>query len=161
MGFPSKNTGVGCHFLLQGFFPSQGLNQGLPRLPALVGGFFTALTTPNSCKCWSAHPSNGRGTTCHINCPKDEEETTYTKGSQAQLDCPCDFRDGDKFPIASRRPFHRLWDQELCPQQAGRLTLWFCLPQPHKEQARKARERQRAGGAWEVPAEPQPPVLSA
>ena len=26
MGFPSKNTGVGCHFLLQGIFLTQGLN---------------------------------------------------------------------------------------------------------------------------------------
>ena len=25
MGFPSKNTGVDCHFLLQGIFPTQGL----------------------------------------------------------------------------------------------------------------------------------------
>ena len=24
--FPDKNTGVGCHFLLQGLFPTQGLN---------------------------------------------------------------------------------------------------------------------------------------
>ena len=27
--FPGKNTGVGCHFLLQGIFPIQGLNLGL------------------------------------------------------------------------------------------------------------------------------------
>ena len=27
--FPDKNTGMGCHFLLQGIFPTQGLN---PRL---------------------------------------------------------------------------------------------------------------------------------
>ena len=26
MEFPGKNTGVGCHFLLQGIFPTQGLN---------------------------------------------------------------------------------------------------------------------------------------
>ena len=26
MGFPSKNTGVGCHFLFQGIFPTQGSN---------------------------------------------------------------------------------------------------------------------------------------
>ena len=26
---PGKNTGVGCHFLLQGIFPTQGSNQGL------------------------------------------------------------------------------------------------------------------------------------
>ena len=27
--FPGKNTGVGCHFLLQGIFPTQGSNSGL------------------------------------------------------------------------------------------------------------------------------------
>ena len=27
--FPSKNTGVGCHFLLQGIFPTQGSNPDL------------------------------------------------------------------------------------------------------------------------------------
>ena len=26
---PGKNTGVGCYFLLQGIFPTQGLNLGL------------------------------------------------------------------------------------------------------------------------------------
>ena len=30
---PGKNTGVGSHFLLQGFFPTQGLN---PRLLCLL-----------------------------------------------------------------------------------------------------------------------------
>ena len=29
--FPGKNTGMGCHFLLQGIFPTQGLNLGLPH----------------------------------------------------------------------------------------------------------------------------------
>ena len=28
--FPGKNIGVGCHFLLQRIFPTQGLNPGLP-----------------------------------------------------------------------------------------------------------------------------------
>ena len=28
--FPSKSTGVVCHFLLQGIFPTQGVNLGLP-----------------------------------------------------------------------------------------------------------------------------------
>ena len=27
--FPGKNTGVGCHFLLQGIFPTQGSSPGL------------------------------------------------------------------------------------------------------------------------------------
>ena len=30
--FPSKNTGVGCHFLLQGIFPTQGSNHHLLHL---------------------------------------------------------------------------------------------------------------------------------
>ena len=29
--FPGRNTGVGCHFLLQGIFPTQGLNLHLPH----------------------------------------------------------------------------------------------------------------------------------
>ena len=29
--FPGKNTGVGCHFLLQGIFLTQGSNPGLPH----------------------------------------------------------------------------------------------------------------------------------
>ena len=38
--FPSKNTGVGCHFLLQGIFPSQGSNLSLlPFLPWQADSF--------------------------------------------------------------------------------------------------------------------------
>ena len=29
--FPDKNTGVGCHFLLQEIFPTKGLKPGLPH----------------------------------------------------------------------------------------------------------------------------------
>ena len=36
--FPGKNTGVGCHFLLQGIFPTPGSNTRLPH----HSGFFTA-----------------------------------------------------------------------------------------------------------------------
>ena len=38
---PGKNTGVGCHALLQGIFPAQDRT----TLPALAGGFFTTSTT--------------------------------------------------------------------------------------------------------------------
>ena len=41
---PGKNIGVGCHALLQGIFPIQGLNPALLS-PALAGGFFTASAT--------------------------------------------------------------------------------------------------------------------
>ena len=46
---PGKNTGVGCHFLLQGIFPTQGLIPSLLMSPALAGGFFTTSAT------WEAH----------------------------------------------------------------------------------------------------------
>ena len=36
--FPGKNSGVGCHFLLQGDLPHPGIK---PASPALAGGFFT------------------------------------------------------------------------------------------------------------------------
>ena len=40
LGFPpGKNIGVGCHFLLQGIFQTQGSN--LQLSPKLTGGFFT------------------------------------------------------------------------------------------------------------------------
>ena len=44
--FPGKNTGVGCHFLLRGIFPTQesSPHSSLPS-PALAGGFFTTSTT--------------------------------------------------------------------------------------------------------------------
>ena len=43
---PGKNAGVGCHFLLQGIFVTQGLNPCLLHLPhARAAGFFTSSTT--------------------------------------------------------------------------------------------------------------------
>ena len=39
------NTGVGCHALLQGIVPTQGLNLHLLTSPALAGKFFTASAT--------------------------------------------------------------------------------------------------------------------
>ena len=42
MGSPGKNTGVGCHFLLQRIFPTQGSN---PRLPGLLHWLADPLPT--------------------------------------------------------------------------------------------------------------------
>ena len=41
---PSKNTGVGCYALLQGIFPTQGLNPSL-MFSALASVFFTTSAT--------------------------------------------------------------------------------------------------------------------
>ena len=51
---PGKNTGVGCHFLLQGIFPTQGLNPCLlhllhrqvDSLPVCHVGSHYSLLTP-------------------------------------------------------------------------------------------------------------------
>ena len=43
---PGKNTGVGCHALLQGNLPHPGIES---TSPALTGGFFTTVTT------WKPH----------------------------------------------------------------------------------------------------------
>ena len=40
-GSPGKNTGVGCHALLQGNLPHPGIKSGSPASPALAGRFFT------------------------------------------------------------------------------------------------------------------------
>ena len=45
MDSPGKNTGGGCHALLQGIFLTQRLNPRLLHLPALAGRFFTTSTT--------------------------------------------------------------------------------------------------------------------
>ena len=42
--FPGKNTGGGCHFLLQGIFPTQGSEPRSLVSPALAGRFFHCAT---------------------------------------------------------------------------------------------------------------------
>ena len=43
--FSRQNTGVGCHLLLQGIFPTQGIEPLSLVSPSLAGGFF--LTVPS------------------------------------------------------------------------------------------------------------------
>ena len=43
--FPGKNTGVGCHFLLQGDLSDPGIEPTSLASPALAGRFFTSSTT--------------------------------------------------------------------------------------------------------------------
>ena len=48
--FPGKNTGVDCHFLLQGIFPTQGSNLLLLRLLHWQAGYLL-LAPPGKPKC--------------------------------------------------------------------------------------------------------------
>ena len=47
---PGKNTGVGCHFLLQGIFLTQGSYLHLLTPPALAGRFFSTVLPGKSLK---------------------------------------------------------------------------------------------------------------
>ena len=49
-GFPCKNTGVGCHFPLQGIFPAQPRHRTLISCITycISGGFLTAESNPRS-----------------------------------------------------------------------------------------------------------------
>ena len=50
MDFPGKNTGVGCHFLLQGIFPNPGIK---PASPASAGKLFYHWATWWKPQLWS------------------------------------------------------------------------------------------------------------
>ena len=56
---PRKNTGVACHFLLQGICPTQGSNPRLSCPPALAGRFFTTSAT------WEAQDATIHGAISH------------------------------------------------------------------------------------------------
>ena len=60
---PGTNTGVGCHFLLQGIFPTQGSNQNLLS-PALADRFFTTSAT------WEVL---GTGTKCRVTLARSDD----------------------------------------------------------------------------------------
>ena len=54
---PGKNTGMGCHFLLQGIFPTQGSNPGLLRLLRWQVDSLP-LSRLGSPSFWTSHMSN-------------------------------------------------------------------------------------------------------
>ena len=45
LSIAGKNTGVGCHALLQGIFPDPGIQSTSLKSPALADGFFTTSAT--------------------------------------------------------------------------------------------------------------------
>ena len=53
-GSPGKNTGVGCHFLFQGIFPTQGSNLRLLWSPTLAGRVFTTGNSPIKLKSFNS-----------------------------------------------------------------------------------------------------------
>ena len=66
---PGKNTGVGCHALLQGIFPTQGSNSGLPHCRQILYylshqgitqiNLSSGEQSPSWCSLWSQCRSQG------------------------------------------------------------------------------------------------------
>ena len=78
--FPGKNTGMGCHFLLQGIFLTQGSNPGLPHCsqtlyclsyqgsPGLVAKSCLILTNPWTVACQNPFPWDSPGKNTWVGC---------------------------------------------------------------------------------------------
>ena len=79
-GSPGKNTGVGCHALLQGIFPTQGSNPGLPHCRWILY-HLSHHKSPKMLE-WVAYPFS-RGTYQ----PRDRTRVSWTVGSLYQLSC--------------------------------------------------------------------------
>ena len=102
--FPGKNTGVGCHFLLQGIFPTQGLNPGLPHCrqmlyplshqgspypTAYVMPFIFTHTLKHSVLQFNSHTHQATCLTAAEDhwYPLTNFESSYLDGNSVQLSC--------------------------------------------------------------------------
>ena len=72
---PGKNTGVGCNFLLQRIFPTQGLNQGFPHCRQILYPAKHAATQSQ----WLTH----------LPCPRDTQHRLPPIRTQSQRHTSC------------------------------------------------------------------------
>ena len=70
---PGKNTGAGCHALLQGIFPTQGLNPGLPHCRWILY-YLSHQGSPRILE-WVAYPFNRRSSR-----PRNPTGVSYIAG---------------------------------------------------------------------------------
>ena len=79
---PGKNTRVGCHALLQGIFPTQGLNPGLPHCKQILY-HLSHQGSPRILE-WVAYPfsrgSSQPGNRTSISCIAGKFFTSWTTG---------------------------------------------------------------------------------
>ena len=93
--FPSKNTGMGCHFFLQGIFLTQGLNLGLPfcrRIlffePPCVLRCFSHVqlcVTLWTAACQAPLPWDSPGKNTRVGCRALLQDIFFTQGSNPRL----------------------------------------------------------------------------
>ena len=67
-----RNTGVGCHFLLQGIFPTQGLNPGLPHWRQILyhlSRYLNCRRNSFTHSCWLIWNCNSALSPCPVSNP--------------------------------------------------------------------------------------------
>ena len=83
---PGENTGVGCCALLQGIFPTQGLNPRLLRLPHWSGPLpLVLLGSPSKQHLHQELAS--AGTPAYLTLHKHFSQTVFTRQDQADQQC--------------------------------------------------------------------------
>ena len=80
---PGKNTGMGCHFLLQGIFPTQGLN---PSLLSLLHWQVVSLPLepPGNPIYWESHGQQGDQPVS----PKGNQPCIFIGTTDAEAEAP-------------------------------------------------------------------------
>ena len=96
--FPTRNTGMGCHFLHQGIFPIQGSNS-CPGSSVLAGGVFTTGTTRETHMCH---------TMCHV----------LSHFSHVQL-CATPWPVAPQAPLSMGFSRQEHWSGSPCPPPEG------------------------------------------
>ena len=111
---PGKNTGVGCHSLFQGIFPTQGLNLGLLHCRQIL-------------YCWAIK---------EVPCPPEETSKAFTESRQAYSSHPladslCNsFRVGRTLEQPGPLPFGSLCFSHAPPTPTPTESLSLTLSRP-------------------------------
>ena len=114
MGFSGKNTGVGCHFHLQGIFPTQGSNQV-------------------SCTAGRLYSLSDQGTA-----PRHLKKSTYYFASKLEVDNPSILLNYHQFcqQLLSSASSRYHWDYLLREKKKSETSLTIML---HDKQYKEAK----------------------
>ena len=127
---PGKNAGVGCHFFLQGIFPTPGLKPGLPHCRRIL-------------HCLSHHGSPIMQSLFNIPASPPELNSEFISNSLRVLSLDSDTRPFG-FELHAHC-FHTLWDEifciglaQLCPITTRTLLAYWAAQRQLKGKPRSA-----------------------
>ena len=132
--FSGKNTGMGCHFLLQGILLILGLNLSLLRSPALPGKFFTTAP-PGKSSLWMTLKSY-----------LQPWPPAWTPLSYFPLPCDISHSSCQKLSSLSPESSVLLGMRQSCWHKWGELAGW-----PHLHSPFPWRSQNQAETNWQFP----------